>query len=95
MTIDRSDIIQIDTRESYRRSYKMRKVDPGDKSRKSVTTFLPSPVVEKAATAKGMSIEEFVDQYEVEFLYDGIEGGFFRFVKSDSPREKEPKEVIN
>ena len=82
--MEQPEVLQLNPNDSYSRSYRMRQVAPGSRS---VETFLPGDVVERAAKQKGMTTEQFVDVYVVEFLYDGIEGGFFRFVPA------KPKQV--
>ena len=47
----------------------------------TIVSTIPGDVVERAARKRGMTVEEFIAHYDVEFLYDGIEGGFFSFVE--------------
>lgn len=76
--MEQIEVLKLDPSDSYSKTYRMRQVAPGSKS---VETFLPGDVVERAAKQRGLTTEQFVDRYAVEFLYDGIEGGFFRFVE--------------
>jgi len=78
-----SEVIQIDKSVAHRKTYKMRRVSPNSPKRKTIETFLPAVVVETAARRHRLGIQDFLEQYSIQFLYDGIEGGFFQFVKND------------
>lgn len=65
---------EIDT---YRKTYKMQATGAGGKT---IRTSVPCEVVEKEARRRGMNIEEFITHFKVEWLYNGFEGAWARFV---------------
>lgn len=50
------------------------------KDSKTTRVSLPRDVVNKEAKSRGLTFEEFIDTYKVEWLYDGFSGLYARFV---------------
>ena len=69
---------RIDSTDAFTKRYRMRKAVAGAKT---ITTTLPSQVIEREAKRRGITTEEFLDCYEVEFLFNGVPGAFLRFVR--------------
>ena len=76
ITIDKRRVIADIVEDAYAKSYKMRFVGPG-----SVEATLPKPIVEREARRLGLTVEEFIEQYQVEYLYNDFGGAFIRFKK--------------
>jgi hypothetical protein len=62
--------------DAYCKSYKMRLVGPG-----SIEATIPRPIIEREARRVKLSIEEFIQLYQVEYLFNDFGGAFLRFVK--------------
>jgi len=60
----------------YRRTYRLRTAVPG---RKSIEVTFPYEVVEKEARSRGLTIDEFLNQFQVAAEYDNFEGVIYRF----------------
>lgn len=82
----REEKIVIDPVDTYTRRHTMRRVLPSSDSRTVVST-LPLEVVLRAARKRGLELDEFLRSYDVEYLYDGIEGAFLRFVEKEKHHE--------
>jgi len=80
-----SEILILDAKDTYSRTYRMRLSSP---SARTISTSFPADAVERAAQRRGMSVEKFVEEFYVEFLYNGIEGGFFRFVSIEGKKRR-------
>jgi len=65
--------------EVYEDTYTLRVVGGG------ISTSIPKKVVERKARELGISVEEFIRDYEVQILYDDFKeiDGVFRFVKKE------------
>ena len=73
-----SDTIKApDEKTTYRKSYRMQATGAGGKT---IRTSVPCLVVEKEARLYGLTIDEFVARYRVEWLFNGFEGAWARFV---------------
>lgn len=70
-------MIQIDTTDTYRRRHTMRFATEGASS---VVSTVPLDVVKRAAGRRGVTLEEFIRTHDIEYLYNGSEGAFLRFV---------------
>lgn len=64
------------TIDAYRKEYRLRIAIPG---KKSLEVTFPWAVVEREAGRRGMSVEEFIESYQVVALYDSFEGVLYRF----------------
>lgn len=51
---------------------------------RTVVTTIPYEVVVREAESLGLQVSEFVEQYEVEILYDSFEGLHIRFVRKET-----------
>ena len=51
----------------YRKTYKMRKLMP---NRKYIVAGIPYEVIEREATIRGLTVDEFIDKFEVVAEYD-------------------------
>lgn len=79
--------IVIDKSDAYSRRYTIRRVTLKGETRTIVST-LPPDIVERAARKRGLSLPEFIERYEVEFLYDGVEGAYLHFVEKETVAAK-------
>jgi len=77
----RDKLIILDASKVLKRRYSIRKAVPHSRS---VEITLPWEVVAREAEARGLTIDEFVVQYEVECLFDDFSGVHYRFVKKRS-----------
>jgi len=57
--------------------YKIRKAGKGT----TLESCIPYKAIEREARRRGMSVEEFLDTHEAEFLYNDFSGLHIRFVK--------------
>jgi len=85
-TISKRDIIAEIVEDAYTKSYKMRMVGSG-----SLKATIPRVVVEREARRYGLSIEEFIKLFQVEYLFDDFDGAFLRFKRQPSEDEEELK----
>ena len=60
----------------YRKAYRLRIAVPG---RKSIEVTFPYEVVEKEARSRGLTVDEFLDHFQVVAEYDNFEGVIYRF----------------
>lgn len=60
----------------YRQTYKMRKLVP---NRKYISVGIPYLVIEREATNKGMSVDEFIDRFVVVAEFDNFDGVRYTF----------------
>lgn len=81
------DVLYLNPAEAYTKRYSLRRaVRKAVRETRTLTTSIPPEVVEKAARKRDLTVDEFIEKYDVEFLYDGIEGGFFRFAEKGTAR---------
>ena len=66
--------------EAYRKVYRMQATGAGGKT---IRTSVPCEVVEKEARRRDMTIREFVSHFRVEWLFNGFEGAWARFVPKE------------
>lgn len=81
-----SNIIAEIVKDAYAKSYRMRSVGPG-----SLEATIPRVIVEREARKWGLSIEEFIKVFQVEYLFDDFGGAFLRFKRQPSEDEEEFK----
>jgi len=60
----------------YRRTYRLRTAVPG---RKSIEVTFPYEVVEREARSRGLTIDEFLKQFQVAAEFDNFEGVLYTF----------------
>jgi len=75
--MSKKNIIAPDDNDTYRKTYRMQATGAGGKT---IRTSVPCEVVEKEARRRNMTIDEFVASYKLEWLYNGFEGAWARFV---------------
>jgi len=63
--------------DTYRKTYRIQATGAGGKT---IRTSVPCEVVEKEARRRNMTIDEFVANFKVEWLYNGFEGAWARFI---------------
>lgn len=77
--------------EGFTRRYIMRRAT---KEADSVVTTLPKAVIEKAARRRQLSLDEFLAKYQVEYVYnDGEEGFWTRFVVRSEKKQRTAQEI--
>ncbi|MBA7702255.1 hypothetical protein ES703_111015 [subsurface metagenome] len=79
-----SNIIAEIVKDAYAKSYRVRSVGPG-----SLEVTIPRAIVEREARKWGLSIEEFIKVFQIEYLFDNFGGAFLRFKKESSEDEEE------
>jgi len=77
-----SNIIAEIVKDAYTKSYRVRSVGPG-----SLEATIPRVIVEREAKRWGLSIEEFIKLFQVEYLFDDFGGAFLRFKRQPSGDE--------
>lgn len=60
----------------YRHTYRMRKLVPG---RKSISIGIPYQVIEREATIRNLTVDEFIRKFIVVAEYDNFEGVRYSF----------------
>jgi len=68
--------------DAYVKSYKMRAVGAGS----SLEATIPRAIVEREARKHNLSVEEFIELYRVEYLFDDFGGAFLRFRQAGTGR---------
>lgn len=63
--------------DSYRKTYRLRLAQ--GKDRKSIEVTFPYEVIEKESRKRGLTIQEFIDQYQAVAQYNGFEGVTYTF----------------
>ena len=64
----------------YRKTYRLRVAVP---NAKSIEVTFPYEVVERQATISGLTVKEFVEQYEAVAEYNSFEGVHYTFKKRE------------
>lgn len=73
--------------DTYRKTYRMQVTGAGGKT---IRTSVPCEVVEKEARRRNMTIREFITKFRVEWLFNGFEGAWARFIPKDNQNENPP-----
>ncbi len=60
----------------YRKTYRLRTAVPG---RKSIEVTFPYEVVEKEARTRGLTMDEFLNQFQAVAEYDSFDGVIYKF----------------
>lgn len=71
------ELIATVTDDAHTKTYKVRKVGK-DLSTSEVS--IPASFIEREAKKAHMPVDDFIDQYRAEWLYDNFGGAFMRFV---------------
>lgn len=82
------EIIDEIVRDAYVKSYKMRMVGAGS----SLETTIPRAIVEREARRHGLSMEEFIKVFQVEYRFNDFGGAFLRF-KRQPTDVQEPLQI--
>ena len=61
---------------AYRREYRLRTAQPG---KKTIEVTFPYDVVDHEARKRGISIDEFIQRFQVIAQYNGFEGVLYTF----------------
>jgi hypothetical protein len=72
------EIIAITPSDAYSKVFRMRTVG---REGKTVEATIPREVVMREARKRGLSLQEFLDRFRVEWLYDDFGGAFARFIE--------------
>ena len=72
---------------AFTRRYKMYRPNREDREVRSIVSTLPYEAVEREARKVGLSLEEFVDQYEAEYWYGSFDGMLIKFVKINEKQQ--------
>jgi len=70
--------------DTYKKSYKMR--SQGQDGLNTVVS-IPRIVIEREATRKGLSVEEFIEQFRAVAHYNNFDGVFYAFEKVEEVTE--------
>jgi len=63
----------------YKKSYKMRSLLP---AKKHITVALPYEVIERQASMRGLTVDEFVEQYVAIAEFNNFDGIHYTFKKA-------------
>jgi hypothetical protein len=63
--------------DSYRKTYRLR-LAQGNRTNTIEVTF-PSQVVDKEARKRNLTVEQFIEKYQVVALYNGFDGVLYQF----------------
>ena len=69
--------------DTYIKTYRMQATGAGGKT---IRTSVPSEVVEKEARRCGLSIKDFIRNFKVQWLYNGFEGAWAKFIPIEKKR---------
>lgn len=64
------------TIDAYRKTYKMRAVGSGGQT---IEVSMPPEVIKREATKRGLTIQEFIDQYRAIAHYNNFDGVLYQF----------------
>ena len=78
---------RIDLSNALSRRYSMWRPRRGTKEIRTINSTLPYEVVEREARKVDLVVEEFIQQYDAEYLYDSFDGLHVRFVKKEAEQE--------
>jgi hypothetical protein len=68
--------------DAYRRVYKLR-LSAG-KNKNCIEVTFPFDVVDKEARKRGLSVEQFLEQYQAVAQYNGFSGVLYQFEKREA-----------
>lgn len=75
----------------FTQRYLMRRVS---KDIDSVIATLPKAVIQRAARRRGLTLDEFLADYQLEYVYDGADEGFWgRFVQREKTGSCGPEDL--
>jgi hypothetical protein len=68
--------IIIDPRLTFSKTYKLRKAGTGSKT---IEVSIPPELIEREARKNNMTVDEFIENFEAVFLFNGLDGTFLKF----------------
>lgn len=71
--------------DTYTKTYRMQATGAGGET---IRTSVPKEVVEREARRRGMTIEQFVKHFKVQWLYNGFEGAWAKFIPRNDNQKK-------
>jgi len=77
-------VIHIETKNALPKRYKPRRVAGGD----TVQAIIPFEVFEREARKVNLNVDDFLNQYEIEYLYNHFSGVYFHFVQRKKKQMK-------
>lgn len=73
--------MEVDTTNLYKKRYALRRPHPQSKG---FEVSIPQLVIERQAAKHNLSVDQFMQQFELECMFNGIDGVMYRFCrKSD------------
>ena len=75
-----SKLIATITSDAYKKRYKIRRVG---REYSTLEVSIPPHIIEREADNIGLSVNEFLEQYRAEWLFDNFSGAFVRFVPTE------------
>lgn len=78
MLVKGANVGELQLARALSKRYKIRRAQP---KVDSLETTIPWEVIEREARCAGLDIDQFIQAYEAEWLYNSFEGLIFRFVK--------------
>lgn len=73
-------IIEYDPKDAIKRTYRLRTTG---REGTALETTIPREVVEREARRHSLSVDEFIDQFEVEWAYNSFSGMHLTFIKKE------------
>lgn len=73
--------ITIKLSDTYSKTYKIRRVNTKERS---METTVPIDIVQRQASKEGVTIDEFLRDFKIEWRYNGFDGILLRFVRGDN-----------
>lgn len=73
--------IVVDRKNGLTKKYRIRVA--GSKEYKTWETTIPAGVIEREARKKDMAVEEFIERYIIQWIYNSFSGLYLEFIPSD------------
>jgi len=78
----------VETRDSYKRRYKMRAVGQDGLN---IVVSIPRVVIEREAEKRGLTVEEFLEQFKAVAQYNSFEGVLYTFEEIEGELQRPVK----
>jgi len=75
------DKIVIDPTKTFMKSYRLRKA--GGTGSKTIEVSVPPQLIEREARKNDMTVDEFIENFEAVFLFNGLDGTFLKFQRRE------------
>ena len=59
----------------------------------TVGVTIPAPLIQTVAESRGLSLDQFCQEWEVEFYFGGFEGAYLKFIPRRKDQEQEKTEA--